>query len=792
MFTTGGIASSSSTHQADVFEGAGAEKQARHESPDFRRERLYTIAGLAVTIAGAVMLGFDVGPVLVERIREGYGWPIFEQSSFIAIVYFFVYGNLVYLLARLGYLSRRMAHREAERAELEAPFDRENPPSLTVLIPSYREEKRVVMQTLLSAALMEYPRRRIVLLIDDPPNPDSPAAARQLEETRAIPGEMRLMLRAAARPFRLALDDFEKRDAAGTVQPHAEARRLATLYRHAAQWLETRAESLAGGDHTDALCAERVLREPARALRARAGDFEADAALSGSPEISTRAIRHEYRRLASLFDVELTSFERKRYVNLSHAPNKAMNLNSYIALMGRSLRKTTRADGLHLEDCEPADADLLVPDSDYIITLDADSLLLGDYALKLVHVMEQTGNERVAVVQTPYSAVPGTPVLLERVAGATTDLQHVIHQGTTQFSATYWVGANALLRKRALDDIRETFEERGFPIIRYIQDRTVIEDTESTVDLIAKGWTLYNYPERLAYSATPPDFGALVIQRRRWANGGLLILPKLLRYMFTGPRRAARLAEGFLRVHYLTSLAVLSVGMLVLLAFPFDGAMRSQWLAVLTIPYLLLNGRDLVMNGYQWSDLPRVYALNLLLVPINLGGVAKSLHQAVTGRNTPFGRTPKVPGRTAAPRLYIASTLAMLAYCACFGASDLANSRWVHGGLMMLMAGFLWYALRYLIGLREAAEDLGLVRVREAAQSVLQGLEERMPIFGASFWRGPELRELVGPNGIMMGAEIASVCEPVAESVARTRTEPVSGPLAQADAGTTVQIQPGT
>jgi cellulose synthase/poly-beta-1,6-N-acetylglucosamine synthase-like glycosyltransferase len=53
---------------------------------------------------------------------------------------------------------------------------------------------------------------------------------------------------------------------------------------------------------------------------------------------------------------------------------------------------------------------------------------------------------------------------------------------------------------------------------RYIQDRTVIEDTESSVDLVAKGWELTNYPERLSYSATPPDFGALVIQRRRWAN----------------------------------------------------------------------------------------------------------------------------------------------------------------------------------------------------------------------------------------------------------------------------------
>ena len=122
--------------------------------------------------------------------------------------------------------------------------------------------------------------------------------------------------------------------------------------------------------------------------------------------------------------------------------------------------------------------------------------------------------------------------MLERVAGATTDIQYIIHQGFTRYDATYWVGANALLRKTALEDIVTVGEERGFEVRRYIQDRTVIEDTESSIDLVDRDWTLFNYPERLAYSATPPDFGALLIQRRRWANGGLIILPKLLRYLF--------------------------------------------------------------------------------------------------------------------------------------------------------------------------------------------------------------------------------------------------------------------
>ena len=97
----------------------------------------------------------------------------------------------------------------------------------------------------------------------------------------------------------------------------------------------------------------------------------------------------------------------------------------------------------------------------------------------------------------------------------------------TYYGATFWVGANAVIRKGALEDIVEVEDVGGFEIRTYIQDRTVIEDTESSVDLGRDGWTLVNYPERLSYSATPPDFGSLVVQRRRWANGGLLILPKL-------------------------------------------------------------------------------------------------------------------------------------------------------------------------------------------------------------------------------------------------------------------------
>ena len=54
--------------------------------------------------------------------------------------------------------------------------------------------------------------------------------------------------------------------------------------------------------------------------------------------------RRFYRRLVWTFRADLSSFERKRYVSLSHEPNKAMNLNSYIGLMGGSYREVQTVD----------------------------------------------------------------------------------------------------------------------------------------------------------------------------------------------------------------------------------------------------------------------------------------------------------------------------------------------------------------------------------------------------------------------------------------------------------------
>jgi hypothetical protein len=344
-----------------------------------------------------------------------------------------------------------------------------------------------------------------------------------------------------------------------------------------------------------------------------------------------------------------------------------MNLNSYIGLMGGIYRRKETPDGpilMPIDKAQQRPDDVVIPDSDFLLTLDADSILLRDYCFRLVYFLQQPDNAHVAVTQTPYSSFRGAATRIERLAGATTDIQHILHQGMSHYGATFWVGANAVIRKRALDDIVEKEWVGGFEVRRYIQDRTVIEDTESSVDLALHGWTLINYPERLSYSATPPDFGSLIVQRRRWANGGLLILPKLWATIRERRRQNQFVArtEVLLRLNYMASIAWASFGLIFLLAFPYDSRLLSPFVLLAALPYFLAMASDLKYCGYKRTDVLRIYGFNLILLPVNLAGVLKSMQQALTGKKIPFARTPKVKNRTVSPMTYVITPLLIVGF----------------------------------------------------------------------------------------------------------------------------------
>ncbi|WP_250443125.1 glycosyltransferase family 2 protein [Actinotalea sp. C106] len=666
------------------------------------------LGGLALVLTVTAWAVYIAQTVIGQFIDNGFNDSRFlgQTIAYVLVMSLLTFSAFNYLLARQGALYRSRGHVRVPRAEIDA-FMAETRPSMTVLVPSYCEDPAVVRSTLLSAVLQEYPGLRVVLLLDDPPNPGDAAAVESLVGCRALPGEIMATLSEPHTRFAASLRIHEAAAADGGASSTDDLRALAKDFVWAAQWLRDQATAYPRASHADDFLADEVLGGLAQ-------DFEITAkalfgALDHGAMVPAERLSQLCRRLVWTFEAEVSSFERKTYAHLPHDANKAMNLNAYIGLMGRRVRQIETRMGLVLRDTTDEDG-WEIPDSDYLLTLDADSVLLREYCLRLVHHLELPGNERIAVTQTPYAAFRGATTRLERIAGATTDIQHILHQGLTYFGATFWVGANAVIRKVALDDIVEVSYVGGQEVRRYVQDRTVIEDTESSIDLIAHGWTLFNYPERLSYSATPPDFGSLVVQRARWANGGLLIAPKFFRYARRERKAGHRVPRAAiaLRFNYMASICWASIGLVFLLVFPFDDQLLSPLIVAAAAPYFIAMSSDFKRLGYKRTDVFRVYAFNLVLLPVNLAGTLKSLQQAAAKSKIAFARTPKVSNRTAAPALYVLAAYLIALFSFWTLANDVIDRNWTNGTFALVNGVLTTYAIVAFIGVRNSIVDIVL------------------------------------------------------------------------------------
>jgi cellulose synthase (UDP-forming) len=666
-----------------------------------------------VIICAAFLLAIVITAVLMQAMTavsaaKSHGDYLAMAKGLViyGVFGFVLFSVTISLIAEIGAELSHICADIDTPADYRSFYRRELQSELLVLVPSFREEVETIWQTLMSGALAEHPQRHVVLLIDDPDPAPTPETAKLLASARMLPRLLQDLFDQAATPFEREYRSFAaRRDASPSVE--GEHPRLSRLYIEAANWLDQQRQSFLARralhlTHTDRLFADHILAVPAAQLRAHAAQVGLNCTSFDDLEI-------EYIRLASLFRVRFSSFERKRYANLSHAPNKAMNLNSYLSLIGGAYREEASAAGTILVPCGHPEATLVVPPYRFIATIDADSLITHDFNLRLLEIMNRPGQERLAIAQSPYTAIPGAPDAIERTAAASTDGQYFTHQGLGYWGASSWVGASALMRYEALRDIATSRVERGHRIEIFVKDDVLIEDAAATIDLLCRGWRIHHDHRRLSYSATPPDFGSLIIQRRRWANGGLLIVPRLLAFTLRMPWSIRTFADAIMRIPNLTSAASNGLFFTLFMLVPFSNDLVPPWMAAVMLPSMLLTGLGLVRAGYRPSDFVTVQALSVLLVPVNLSGTFRSLRQAFTGRQTPFARTPKIAGRTPTPKRYVVAICIFVIYAAAASVIDMALGNFSHAAFAAINACIVVYCILRFIGFRRLLEDVGLV-----------------------------------------------------------------------------------
>ena len=173
-------------------------------------DRRIAMTRLAIIITVTAWIGYVVNWLLKDFLNPIYSSTTSRAESilYLLIITMLTASAFAYLLSRLGFCYRTRKHHRASRATLDHFFD-DKAPTLTAIVPSYKEEEHVIRNTLLSAALQEYPHKRIVLLIDDPPVPKTRQDRDQLNAARALPGKIAELLAPPKARFVAAAAEFE-------------------------------------------------------------------------------------------------------------------------------------------------------------------------------------------------------------------------------------------------------------------------------------------------------------------------------------------------------------------------------------------------------------------------------------------------------------------------------------------------------------------------------------------------------------------------------------------------------
>jgi cellulose synthase (UDP-forming) len=149
-----------------------------------------------------------------------------------------------------------------------------------------------------------------------------------------------------------------------------------------------------------------------------------------------------------------------------------------------------------------------------IAVFDADFRPEKHFLSRLVSYFQ---DEKMAVVQAPQSYYNTDSFQHRRLSSGETytdqdTFMHLVLPARNNWNAAYWIGTNALLRRKAIETTG------GFPT------DSVTEDVLTSIYIHSKDWKTVYVDEPLASGLAPVDISEYFVQRLRWAKGSFQIL----------------------------------------------------------------------------------------------------------------------------------------------------------------------------------------------------------------------------------------------------------------------------
>src|SRR5207245_3813980 len=113
-----------------------------------RVSRIVTLSAVAITLGAWAVAVLHVFWVVNVTLQQQQHVVRAAALAYVGLITVLVAGSLTYLSARYGYVRRLATRQSASASELDA-FRMTVVPSVTILVPSYKEDPTLVWKTLL-------------------------------------------------------------------------------------------------------------------------------------------------------------------------------------------------------------------------------------------------------------------------------------------------------------------------------------------------------------------------------------------------------------------------------------------------------------------------------------------------------------------------------------------------------------------------------------------------------------------------------------------------------------------